>query len=293
MKSFFKDIVFARISQITMQPKRKSNKNPWLHSSGFYTYYCGIATVLSHTHYSKPVYFQLTTHAKETVLIGPIEWYTDIPCHVHNTVYNNDIIFGEAQRDNKGRLRFSWWSCKGDSLFNLYKLLRYKSKQKSSDTLQLYKNLLFSQRTKKYRCTQCNHPAPTFAAAKYKKIGCELCGCLQWEFMFDLAKKTYSQDLWVIYNVLVHNNMDILIKIQGGQTQCTHKASTDTPVYMSYPPQRFMFLLAWYCGNVDLYKSFLTLVHEKTTPSISFRCLEQSYLSVSILKRLINKHTIK
>ena len=290
-KTFFKNLVFARVQEIVFNPKKDNKgRRSWLNHKGHYTYYYGIASLLNGGRSDtkrESVFFQLSTHINKTVFIGPVEWYCDIPSHFQHTVEYGDILFGEVTRDAHNRWRYKWWSHKGKALYFFKKLLHYKSKQKLPAN-QIYEKLLFKQRTKKYRCSRCFHPAPSFAAAKHHGKRCELCGGLQWEFVANLPKSTNCQDLWVLYMLLVHNNHNELMAIQSGARGDSRISPfTKKTVCMSYSPQRFMFLLAWYCGKPSLYTNFVAEASGRSAHPAHFKEVLDGPLSVDNLTRLI------
>lgn len=288
MAKFFKGLVFAKVSELIMKPKNCKG-DPWLTPKGYYKYYCGLASTkpINRNTTSQSVFFQLNKHIQHPIYIGPIEWHPEIPCHLSNCINYGDIIFGETVMDKTKRLRFRWWSSNANALFFLRKLLQYKSKQRIPAN-EIYKKLSFRQRTRNYRCEECKHPSPSCASAKYKGSGCEVCGSFSWEFVQDLPKKTELQDLWLIYSLLVHNKMDELVAVQRQRPSHYLCPFTKSNVHASHPPQRFVFLLAWYCGNRDLYVNFVECVKKTTMPSDSFTYLLTHNLSIDNLEYLIN-----
>lgn len=295
-KAFFGSLVFGQVSNVVLSSKasagNQSDSNEWLDDNGFYSYYYGHAVIRGKDRRRERVFFQLNKHISKPILVGPVEWCQDPPSHESAVVCAGDIIFGKIARDASKRLRFVWWSSNGNCFLNLYNLLFYKSRRRVPAP-EIQRMLLFKQKTKMFRCTRCKHPAPHTTSAKYFGCGCEICGEIEWEFVDDLPALTDCQDLWIIFMLLVHNNMDELLAIQtGSRGDQRVSAFTKKTLTMSYTPQRFVFILAYFCGLPEIYKLFLKRCKDrfgrkKSDHRSTFRVLGRDGLSLCKLEALI------
>lgn len=301
MISFFENLVLAQVNKVVLKPKKQTKnsdgQSEWL-KKGYYSYYYGYATTLN-TGRRKNVFFQLSKHIRRRVFIGPIEWSVDIPCREQSVVQKGSIIIGQLKSETGAQYNasnFLWWSCNAECFLYFYNLLRYKSKRRVPPNI-IYRNLVFKKKKNMFGCETCKNPSPSFATMDCWK-GCELCGDFSSEYVHRSKKFVEYQDLWILYMLLVHKNTDLLTRIQTGALRGDVVLSpfNKNYVYISQTPQRFVFMLAWFCGDSDLYKIFVNNLKgqwdKSKTNDLIFSDFLEKDLSFRNLKLLISGYSL-
>ena len=270
----FHGLTFAEVVSVQTHPKTTTdgglhNTTKWMKPPTFveFKYYYGHARVLCRSNRRQPqVLFQLPRHIRHPIQIGPMTWHVPPPRHRDDLVQNGDIIVGQLlqQKEGETRQKFAWWSCRAEPLHTLYRLLRYKSDRKRNSIPNIHKSLLVPTKPCMFTCGVCAFP---MAIHNNHDGPCELCGSDDHLLAAPAVvpgTQTKAEDLWLMYLLLSKSSLAPLLQIQLGYKRSSPRSHyrrrsqfTKDPLLISCAPLRFVFMTAWFAGDVQIFDNFV------------------------------------
>ena len=231
-----------------------------------YKYYYGHARVLRHSkdRQQQRVLFQLPRHIRRPIQIGPMTWHVPVPKNRDTVVQIGDIILGQLlkQKEGEQRQKFAWWSAKAEPVYTLYRLLRYKGDRKRNSIPNIHKSLLVPTEPSMFICGDCAFPI----ALHNNNYGpCEICGSEDHRLAAPGAVpgiQTKAEDLWLMYLLLSKSSLAPLLQIQLGYKPSEkhyrrRSQFTKDLLTLSCGPLRFVFMTAWFAGDVQIFDNFV------------------------------------